>query len=255
MSHFNPQDPIVVETDASDYAVAAILSQISPTDGNLHPLAFYSCGMAPAELNYKIYNKELLAIFDAFWQWQNYLKGSTHVVLVLSDHKNLEYFTTTKQLMHRQVRWSEYLSGYNYLICYRTSCLGTKPDALTHREDVYPRGENVYALANPHDFHSVFKPGQLLRAVVLDLASLLISIKHGLVTNPFAQAHLARLWSYNPPILSGDAWSLSQDSEFLLYKRAVYVPNHQDVRLDVLRSYHDHRLAGHPCIGKTVTNI
>ena len=119
MSHFNSQDPIVVETDASDYAVAAILSQISPTDGDLHPLAFYSRGMAPAELNYEIYDKELLAIFDAFQQWRNYLEGSTHVVLVLSDHKNLEYFATTKQLMRRQVRWSEYLSGFNYLIRYR----------------------------------------------------------------------------------------------------------------------------------------
>ena len=54
--------------------------------------------MAPAELNYEIYDKELLAIFDAFRQWRNYLEGSTHVVLVLSDHKNLEYFATTKQL-------------------------------------------------------------------------------------------------------------------------------------------------------------
>ena len=59
--------------------------------------------MAPAELNYKIYDKELLAIFDAFQQWQNYLEGSTHVVLVLSNHKNLEYFATTKQLMLQQV--------------------------------------------------------------------------------------------------------------------------------------------------------
>ena len=100
MSHFNPQHPIVVETDASNYAVAAILSQNSPTDGNLHPLAFYSLGMAPAELNYKIYDKGLLAIFNAFRQWRNYLEESTHVVLVLSDHKNLEYFTTTKQLTH-----------------------------------------------------------------------------------------------------------------------------------------------------------
>ena len=191
LSHFNPQDPIVVETDASDYAVTAILSQISPTDGDLHPLAFYSRGMAPAELNYEIYDKELLAIFDAFWQWRNYLEGSTHVVLVLSDHKNLEYFATTKQLTRRQVRWSEYLSGFNYLIRYRAGRLGTKPDALTHREDVYPRGENVYALANPHNFHLMFKPGQLLQAIVLNSASLLVSIKHGLVTDPFTQAHMA----------------------------------------------------------------
>jgi len=61
----------------------------------------------------------------------NYLEGSAHVVLVLSDHKNLKYFTTTKQLMRRQVCWSEYLSGFNYLVHYREGRLGTKPDGLT----------------------------------------------------------------------------------------------------------------------------
>ena len=211
--------------------------------------------MAPTELNYKIYDKELLAIFNALQQWRNYLEGSTHIVLVLSDHKNLEYFATTKQLMRRQVRWSEYLSGFNYLIRYCASRLGTKTDALTHCKDVYPQCENVYALANPHNFHLMFKPGQLLRAIVLDSASLLILIKHGLITDPFVQAHMARLQSSNSPRTSGDAWALSKDGEFLLYKGAVYVPDHQDVRLDVLHSHHNHRLAGHPGIGKTITNI
>ena len=70
---------------------------------------FYLHSMQPAELNYEIYDKELLAIFKAFRQWCNYLEGSAHVILVLSDHKNLRYFTTTKQLTCRQVRWSEYL--------------------------------------------------------------------------------------------------------------------------------------------------
>ena len=90
LTHFDPVNMIVVETNASDYAIAAIISQISPDDGNLHLIAFYSHGMKPAELNYEIY-KELLAIFEAFQQWHNYLEGSTHAVLVLLDHRNLEY--------------------------------------------------------------------------------------------------------------------------------------------------------------------
>ena len=64
LTHFDPANPIIVETDASDYAIVAIISQISPDDSDLHPIAFYSHGMKPAELNYEIYNKELLAIFD-----------------------------------------------------------------------------------------------------------------------------------------------------------------------------------------------
>src|SRR6266481_6908595 len=52
-----------------------------------------------------------------------------------------------------------------------------------------PRGDNVYALATPHNFQLMFKPSQLLRAIVLDSAALLISIKQGLATDPVAQNH------------------------------------------------------------------
>ncbi len=212
--------------------------------------------MKPTELNYEIYDKELLAIFEAFRQWRNYLEGSTHVILVLSNHKNLKYFATTKQLTRQQVRWSEYLSGFNYLICYQAGRLGTKPDALTCREDVYPQSDNVYALANPHNFQSMFKPGQLLWAIILDSAALLISIKQGLATDPVAQNHFRQLCTLsNLDTLTADPWSLSKDGEFLLYKGALYVPDHQDIRLDVLHSHHDHRLAGHLGITKTVNHI
>jgi len=68
LAHFNPDNPIIVETDTSDYAIAAIISQISPDDGNIHPIGFYSDSMQPAKLNYEIYDKELLAIFEAFCQ-------------------------------------------------------------------------------------------------------------------------------------------------------------------------------------------
>ena len=115
---------------------------------------FYSHSMQPTELNYEIYDKELLAIFEAFQQWCNYLEGSAHIVLVLSNHKNLEYYVTTMQLTHHQVHWSEYLSGFNYLICYHAGRLGTKPDVLTNNEDVYPCGENAYMLANSTQVHS-----------------------------------------------------------------------------------------------------
>jgi len=110
LAHFNPDNPIVVETDASDLVIAVIISQISPNNGDIHQIMFYSHSMQPVELNYEIYDKELLAIFEAFRQWHNYLEGSAHVVLMLSNHKNLEYFATTKQLTHCQVQWLEYLS-------------------------------------------------------------------------------------------------------------------------------------------------
>ena len=54
-----------METDASDFAVGGILSQTSP-EGNVHPICFYSRKLSPAELNYPIYDKELLAVVAGF---------------------------------------------------------------------------------------------------------------------------------------------------------------------------------------------
>jgi len=57
-----------VETDASDYALAAILS-ICNKENEVHPVAFHSHTFTVAELNYNTYDKELLAIFEAFKIW------------------------------------------------------------------------------------------------------------------------------------------------------------------------------------------
>ncbi|GAW02978.1 retrotransposon nucleocapsid protein [Lentinula edodes] len=95
--------------------------------------------MISAELNYDIYDKELLAIVDCFKQWRAYCEGSRHQIQVYSDHNNLQYFSTTKQLTARQARWAELLSGYDFVINYRPGRLGAKPDGLTRRSDVYPK--------------------------------------------------------------------------------------------------------------------
>jgi len=122
----------VVETNASDYALAAILS-IMTKDNEIHPVAFHSRPFSAPELNYDVHDKELLAIFEAFKMWQHYLEGSALPIDVVMDHKNLEYFLTTKVLTRRQARWSEYLSQFNLVIWFRPGRLGTKPDTLTRQ--------------------------------------------------------------------------------------------------------------------------
>jgi len=76
LTQFIPDTPIIVETDASDYAVAGILS-ITCADGEICPVAYYSRTLTALELNYDTHDKELLAIFEAFWNWRHYLEGST----------------------------------------------------------------------------------------------------------------------------------------------------------------------------------
>ena len=100
---FDPDREVVVETDASDYAIGACISQRT-NEGTLRPVAFHSRKMSSQELNYDIHDKELLAIVLAFEQWRVYLAGSTKRITVFTDHKNLAYFITTKTLNRRQVR-------------------------------------------------------------------------------------------------------------------------------------------------------
>jgi hypothetical protein len=104
--HFFPNRPTIVETDASDFALGAILSQEVPKEegSGLHPVAFHSRKFKPAEINYDIHDKEMLAIVVAFKEWEHMLKSTESEITVFTDHKNLEYFATTKVLTRRQAR-------------------------------------------------------------------------------------------------------------------------------------------------------
>lgn len=128
---------VILETDASDYVSAGALSQYDD-NGVLRPVAFFSKKHTPAECNYEIYDKELLAIIRCFEEWRPELEGCELPVRILTDHRNLEYFTTTKQLDRRQARWSEMLSRFNFKIVYRPGKKGQKPDALTRRSEDMP---------------------------------------------------------------------------------------------------------------------
>ena len=65
---FDPNWSVIVETDASDYALRGCVSQIDLKTGMLHPMAFYSRKLTEAELRYEIYDKEMLAIVECLKQ-------------------------------------------------------------------------------------------------------------------------------------------------------------------------------------------
>ena len=134
LRHFDPAKEITLKTDALNLVSAGILSQ--PDDeGILHPIAYYSKKHSPAECGYLIYDKELLAIVLAFKHWRPLLEGATHPVQVITDYRNLVYFTTNRLLNYRQTEWSEFLSRFDFKITYRLGTLHGKADALTRQQD------------------------------------------------------------------------------------------------------------------------
>ena len=87
--------------------------------GILHPVAFSCRKHAPAECNYEIYNKEQLAELRGFEEWSAELQNVINPNQVLTDHKNLEYVSTTNPLNRRQTRWSQFLSQFYFRIVYQ----------------------------------------------------------------------------------------------------------------------------------------
>jgi len=129
LAHFYPKRETVVETDASDFALECVLSQF--LDGRLHPVAFHSRKQIQAEWNYKIHEKELLAIWEALTECECSLVGADLPITIYTDNQNLQYFLTTKKWNPREVQWRQELGNFNYKIIYRQGTCGGKPNALS----------------------------------------------------------------------------------------------------------------------------
>lgn len=98
----------------------------------------FSRKLTPPDCNYEIYDKELLAIICCLEECNPELGGSQHPIQIITDHPNLKYFMTTKQLNRRQARWYEFLSRFDLRTIYRPGNFGVKPDALTRRSQDLP---------------------------------------------------------------------------------------------------------------------
>jgi hypothetical protein len=103
LRHYDHEREVIIETDASDYVYTGVLSQ-RDDEGVLHPVAYHSKKHSPAECNYNIYDKELLAIIQALEEWRPECEGAAYLLQLITDHKNLEYFMTKKLLNQIQAR-------------------------------------------------------------------------------------------------------------------------------------------------------
>ena len=97
---FDPTKPVELKTNASDFVFGAQIGQ-QDDNGKLHPITFYSHKLSGIKLNYPIYDKEFLAIFNAFKEFRYYLKGSLYQVKVYINHKNITYFAIIQNLNRR----------------------------------------------------------------------------------------------------------------------------------------------------------
>ena len=148
----DPERQFIVEVDASNTGVGAVLSQRSAGDAKVHPCAFYSHRLSPAERNYDIGNKELLAVKLAIEEWRQWLEGAKVPFLVWTDHKNLEYLHSAKRLNSRQARWALFFSRFDFHLAYRPGTKNVKPDALSRMFEPEDRTETPETILRPEVF-------------------------------------------------------------------------------------------------------
>jgi RNase H-like domain found in reverse transcriptase/Reverse transcriptase (RNA-dependent DNA polymerase)/Integrase zinc binding domain/Chromo (CHRromatin Organisation MOdifier) domain len=270
LRHFDQTKPAIIEVDASDFAYGGVLSQYH--DGVLHPCAFISKKFTAAELNYEIYDKEMLAIVKCMYDhWRHYLEGSGQQVQIFTDHKNLLWFTETKVYNRRQARWAEKLSRFDFTITFRPGVRQGKPDALSRRPD-HRSLKGGDTLTKKHEF-AFLKPSQVkdfptkneevytsslaaMQVIPLNVDDdLAKAIQEALPEDRNIGEYLENLRDPDLPREDDvreflEPFSMRED--LVLYNGLIYIPENDDIKLQILQQCHDSPTAGHLGQAKTL---
>ena len=271
LQQFDADKETAMETDASAWCTGGKLFQYD-NNGLLRPCAYFSRKHSPAECNYEIYDKEMLAIINCLNEWDAELR-SVKNFRIRTDHKNLEYFMTVRKLTERQMRWSLVLSRYNFTITYLKGKDNERADALSRREQDMP--------TDATDDRLQLRMAQLLKTEWLPTDS-----KPGLLVSPIqarksydrkADQHLQdlpddlqALWKtaeatdqlyqkvrsavrdglrkLPPPVevkVSLTECSISL-SGALQFRDRYWVPEAEELRTALVQRTHDSMLCGHP---------
>ncbi len=284
LAHFNPLKPVSIETDASDFAISGILYQTAEDSKSLQPVAFYSRKLSPAEQNYPITDKELLAIVCSLRHWRCYLEGANYTITVYSDHSNLLTFTTTKQLNRRQARWSQELGAFDFVIRHISGVKNQRADLLSRRHDYqdFAKTGNTKALLDSSKLiaasfgdtnitstleaeDSDSQNSDLQQDTSADIEdtsnhqdgfipsnTLLKAFRKAYQLDPFAKRtleYLEKKESHSQQV--GLQHFSTNQHGLLLFKSHIYIPRDKRLKLRLLQQFHDAPAAGHFGFAKT----
>ncbi|KEY63902.1 hypothetical protein S7711_10198 [Stachybotrys chartarum IBT 7711] len=205
-----------------------------------------------------------MAIIRCFEEWRPELEGVASPIKVISDHKNLEYFTTTKLLNRRQARWSEFLSRFNFHITYRPGKQGAKPDSLTRRSEDLPK-EGDKRLRHQSQViikkENWFPPPLRAKATRIRRGQSKIQQPKETLELPEKIAQLLDegyqqdgtpggiLQALREGAPRHPRITLAECTEIqgkLLYRKRIYIPDYNPLKAALLQAYHESPIAGHP---------
>ena len=227
--------PFTITTNASKDASGGILLQ-ADSNGEWHPCSYLSQSFSPAERNYNIYNRELLAVIRGPKTWKHYLQGSPFLVKVFTDHKNLLYFKELQKLNQRQARWMLDIGDYDPKLVHVPGKELAGPNTLSQQPDLIPKED--------HDNEQTTLLPESLFINIINHA-LEEKIKSSSEKDPLV---LTALQAMEGEVLTQFCSRLSDwnyEAGILSYQGRVYIPDKENLHLHLVKRFHDHGTAGH----------
>jgi len=231
-----------VEVDTSNYATRGILS-MKCSDEKWRPVAFISKSLSDMERNYKIHNKEMLAVVRCLEAWKYFLKGAVVKFEIWTDHKNLEYFMKVQKLNRRQAQWALYLSRFDFMLKHVPGSKMEKADSLSRRPDweVGVEKDNKDEMLVKSKWLEVRKTEAV--EIIVDRIDLLEEVRKSKVKNSEVVKAVEEIKKAGVKMLRDKEW---REVNSVMYKEGkIYVPKDDKLRVEIIRLHHDTLIGGH----------
>ena len=220
---------IRMKVDVSDYVTGGVLS-MECGDRLWRPVVFLSKSLNETERNYKIHDKEILAIIRELEAWRHLLEGVQYKFEIWTDHKNLEYFMKAQKLNRKQARWALYLSQFDFILKHVAGTKMGKADGLSRRADwkvgMDKDNENQVFIKDHwiHSMHEVVVEGLEVELVE--------KIKKVRSKDEDVVRVVEEMKRAGVKELRGNEWKIEGD--LVLKERKVYVLKDEELRVEII---------------------
>ena len=206
-------------------------------DGKWRLVAFISKSLNTTEQNYKIHDKEMLAVIRCLEAWRHYLEGAKLEFKIWTDHKNLQYFMTSQKLNRRQARWALYLSRFNFRLKHVPGKSMGKADRLSRRPD-WQEG-----VERDNEDQKLIKP-EWIRGVetLIKEENLRERIRKAQEEDGKIVEAIKGLKGAGIKALKDEEWRV--EDGIVLKEGRIYVPE-GDLRREIIQLHHDTPVGGH----------
>jgi len=222
--------------------LGGVLSMKGP-DKLWRPVAFISKSLSDTERNYKIHDKEMLAVVRCLEVWRYFLEGTTTRFEIWTDHKNLEYFIKVQKLNRRQTRWALYLSRFNFTLKHVPGSKMGKADSLSRRPDWevgVERNNEDETLVKP-EWLEVRRTERV--EIIVEEVDLLEKVRKLKVKDDEVVKAVEEIKQAGVKMLRDEEW---REEDGIMYKEGkVYVPKDDILRAEIIRLHHDTPVGGH----------